>query len=118
MAQKRRAGGRTTPPRGAPPQAGQDKPPRTRRDSPEASARYTPRTPDYRTRPGWHRLAGWAAVALGVIIVVVNDIELVAKDVSITPGGHSELYLLLGVAVAVVGAWFLGAFDRGTTIYD
>lgn len=54
---------------------------------------------------------------LGVVIVVVNDIELVTKDLSIMPGGHSELYLLLGVAVAVAGAWFLGAFDRGTTIY-
>lgn len=28
------------------------------------------------------------------------------------PGGHKELYFLLGVVMGAVGAWFLSAFDK------
>lgn len=86
--------------------------------TPDPSARYTPKAPAFRLRPGWHRWAGWAGVVLGLAVIVVNDIELFTNDTTVMPGGHSELYLFLGVLVIAGAAWMLGAFDRGTTIYD
>ena len=62
--------------------------------------------PPYRE---WHRPLGWLLVAFGVLIVIVNDLAFV--DINIMPGGHNELYLLLGVAVGGGGSYFLGAFS-------
>jgi len=87
-------------------------------DRPAPSARYTPPTPKYRIRPRWHRLAGWLGVVLGVGIAIANDAMLFSETLTLLPGGHQELYLLLGIAVAGGSTWFLGLFDRGTTIYD
>lgn len=86
--------------------------------APEPSARYTPPTQQYRLRPGWHRVAGWLGVALGVVIAAMNDLMLMGDDLSLLPGGHNELYLLLGIAVAGSSTWFLGLFDRGTTVFE
>lgn len=86
--------------------------------TPAASARYTPPTPQYRVRPAWHRIAGWFGVALGIIVAAVNDLMLMGDDLTLLPGGHNELYLLLGIAIAGSSTWFLGLFDRGTTIFD
>lgn len=86
--------------------------------APEASARFTPAKPNYRLRPRWHRLAGWFGVILGIAIVAVNDLMLIAEDLALLPGGHNELYLLLGLAVAGSSTWFLGLFDRGTTVFE
>lgn len=82
------------------------------------SGRYTPPAPKFRVRPGWHRIAGWAGIALGVLIAVVNDLMLIGVEASLLPGGHSELYLFLAVAVGGSSTWFLGLFDRGTTIFE
>lgn len=90
----------------------------TKPTGPEASARYTPPTPAYRVRPRWHRLAGWAGIVLGVVVAALNDVMLMGENVTLLPGGHSELYLMLGIAVAAGATWFLGLFDRGTTIFD
>ena len=84
---------------------------------PEPSARYTPPKETVRLRPRWHRLAGWAGVVLGVVVAAVNDGMLMTDHVTLLPGGHSELYLFLGVGVAITSTWFLGLFDRGTTVY-
>ena len=86
--------------------------------APEASARYTPPTPQYRLRPRWHRFAGWFGVALGIVIAAVNDLMLMGDDLTLLPGGHNEGYLLLGIAVAGSSTWFLGLFDRGTTVFE
>lgn len=91
---------------------------RTPRDSPTASGRYTPPTPQYRLRPRWHRIAGWIGVVVGVAIVALNDAMLFGEDLTFLPGGHSELYLFLGLAVVGSTAWFLGLYDRGTTVFD
>jgi len=61
-------------------------------------------------RPPWHRTVGWVLIALGVVIIVVND--LAYADIELMPGGHSELYLLLGLVVAGFGSWWTGLFDR------
>lgn len=75
------------------------------------SGRYTPPTKrPFRFRPDWHKPLGWAIVVLGITIAVVNDLAFF--DVRVMPGGHNELYLMLGVVVAGGGTWFLGAFDR------
>lgn len=121
MAKKSRPTGRpqttkrVTPSKGSTPaRATQEHPP----SSPPTSGRYTPPAPKFRVRPRWHRIAGWAGVALGVLIAAVNDAMLIGVEASLLPGGHSELYLFLAVAVGGSSTWFLGVFDRGTTIFD
>ena len=84
---------------------------------PEPSRRYTPPKVDYRLRPGWHRIVGWLGVSVGVLIAVLNDGMLIS-DAPLLPFGHSELYLMLAFLVAGASTWFLGLFDRGTTIYE
>lgn len=86
--------------------------------APTSSSRYTAPQPKFRIRPKWHRLAGWFGVVLGVAIAVANDGMLIAEDLRLLPGGHQELYLILALLVAGGSTWFLGVFDRGTTIYD
>ena len=88
----------------------------SRADAP-AYARYTPKAPAYRLRPSWHRVAGWLGILLGAAIAGSNDLMLLYENVTLLPGGHSEFYLFLGIAVAAACTWFLGLFDRGTTIY-
>ena len=85
---------------------------------PEASARYTPKKPTYRLRPRWHRLAGWVGVVLGIAVIIANDAMLIAQNLSLLPGGHTEVYLLVGLLVGGSSTWFLGLFDRGATIYS
>ncbi|MEO7443836.1 MAG: hypothetical protein ABIW46_09935 [Acidimicrobiales bacterium] len=73
--------------------------------------RYTPPTKiAKRFRPPWHRLVGWGQVGLGLLLVIMNYAQ--DFDVVLLPGGHNELYFLLGIAVAAGGTWWLGAFDR------
>ena len=81
------------------------------------NARYTPPAAKFRIRPRWHRLAGWSGIALGIVIAALNDAMLFA-DATLLPAGHSELYLFAAIAVGGGSSWFLGLFDRGTTIYD
>ncbi len=42
---------------------------------------------------------------------------MLVNDNSLLPFGHSEAYLFLGIGIAGGSTWFLGLFDRGTTIY-
>ena len=84
---------------------------RTRAGSPARVEPTRPTAaPKHKIRPGWHKPLGWTVVALGVFVIIGNDVAYVAK--SILPGGHSEAYLLLGLIVAGVGSVFLGLFDR------
>ena len=82
------------------------------------SGRYTAPTPAFRLRPRWHRWAGWLGVVAGIGIIVTNDAMFFVEGVTLLPGGHNELYLLLGLIVAGGFTWFLGLFDRGTTVFD
>ena len=118
MAKKQPGGGRVTPPkRGRAQPADGDGRPATSRPAVAASDRYTPKKPEFRLRPGWHRVAGWLGVLLGIAVVAGNDVMLVLEDFTLLPGGHSELYLFVGIGIAAASTWFLGVFDRGTTIY-
>lgn len=38
-------------------------------------------------------------------------------DLTLLPGGFSRVYVVLGLPVAAVGAWFLRIFDDGQTLY-
>lgn len=87
------------------------------RKNPQASSRYTPPQPAVRLRPRWHRPLGWLGVAIGLLVVVLNDGMLMTNHVQLLPGGHSELYLLVGIGLAAASTWFLGLFDRGVTVY-
>ena len=66
--------------------------------------------PSRRRRPAWHRPFGLGVIAVGVLLIVVNDLTLVGLRTPL-PGGHSELYLFAGVAVMAAGAWMTGLFD-------
>lgn len=66
--------------------------------------------PPRRRRPPWHRPLGWAGFGVAALVLVLNDVALLGVR-SPLPGGHNELYLMLAVAVAAGGAWFVGLFD-------
>ena len=87
-------------------------------DAAPPSGRYTPAHAAFRRRPKVHRVLGWLGVAAGVAIAIVNDAMLFTDHRVFLPGGHQELYLLLAIAVAGASTWFLGLFDRGTTVFD
>lgn len=57
-------------------------------------------------------------VLAGVLIAIANDAMLFSDNLTLLPGGHQELYLILGLAVAGSSTWFLGLFDRGTTVFE
>lgn len=48
----------------------------------------------------------------GIAIIVLNDAMRLTSGVTILPGGHSELHLLLGVAVAGTSLWWFGWMGR------
>lgn len=97
--QRREGGGHTAAPRRPPPST--------------TPGRYTAPQRHTELRPDWHRPVGWLIVALGVVIAVLNDAAPFV-DMTLVPGGHNELYLLLAVAIAAGGAWLLGSFDAPT----
>ena len=78
--------------------------------APAASGRYTPPVTQFRIRPGWHRVVGVAELVIGVAIVVINYVDY--ADLRILPGGHNELYFLLGMFIAGGAMWWFGWFDR------
>ena len=80
----------------------------------EALARYSANRSGLVIRPGWHRIAGWLGIGLGLIIMTLNDAMRLGDDLRLLPYGHTEVYLLLGIAVAGASTWFLGMFDRQT----
>lgn len=84
------------------------------RGVPAPSTRYTPKQSNVVMRPGWHRIAGWIGVVVGLLIVILNDVMRFGEGLSLLPFGHSELYLMLGVVIAGGSTWFLGLFDRQT----
>lgn len=70
-----------------------------------------PRKRKLRYRPPWHRGVGLALVIGGLVLVAVNVVtEFTARH--LLPGGHSPLYLLLGLAVAASSLWWFGWLDR------
>lgn len=86
-------------------------PARAERPVPAPTARTTPRRlPPL--RPGWHRWVGWPLIVFGVLVAVLNDAMLFRQGLTLLPGGHMELYLLLGLTLVGVGTWFLGVYDR------
>lgn len=76
------------------------------------SGRYTPPLRQPRLRSGWHRFAGVAQLILGISFIVVNYLD---AAVHLLPGGHSELYFVLGLVVAGGSSWWFGWFDRPPT---
>lgn len=82
------------------------------RPEPAPSARYTPSRAVFRIRPLSHKVIGWVLVGLGVAVAVLNDVQWASSRLRLLPGGHSELYLMLALAIAAYGSWWLGLFDR------
>ena len=79
--------------------------------TPTASSRYTPPIKSTRLRPGWHKTVGVLILIAGITVVVLND-AMLGNSITLLPGGHSELYLMLGVLIAGYSTWWFGWFDR------
>ncbi len=84
----------------------------TEKATPAASSRYTPPLKSVRFRPEWHKLIGAVILVIGIAIVILNDIVLLGASATLLPGGHTELYLVLGVVIAGYSTWWFGWFDR------
>lgn len=79
--------------------------------APSPTGRYTPpKAMAFRIRPTWHKVAGVIQMLVGVALVVINYIDYSAD---ILPGGHQEVYFLVGIVIAGGSSWWFGAFDRG-----
>lgn len=79
----------------------------------KAAAVYTPPRHKARTRhrPPWHRAAGFVFLPLGLAIIILNIVtEFTALE--LLPGGHSPLYLILGITVSGSSLWWFGWLDR------
>lgn len=80
---------------------------RTGRDQP-------PRAPLKRVRPRSHSIVGALLLIAGATVIVLNyAIVLGGVPKGALPGGHSEGYLILGLAIAGSSTWWFGWFDRG-----
>lgn len=84
----------------------------TPRPTPAKSSRYTPPMRSIRWRSGWHKTVGATILILGVAVAVLNDVMLLGASTTLLPGGHSELYLVLGIVIAGYSTWWFGWFDR------
>ena len=72
--------------------------------------RFTPPAAGPRVRPVGHKVVGSVFVLLGVVLIALNFAE--DENVGILPGGHSPLYMLVGLMIASSSLWWFGAFDR------
>lgn len=78
---------------------------------PRASGRYTPKFKARGPfRPTWHKVVGALLILLGLSIFVIND--LAWFDINIIPGGHNELWAIVGIGTAATSTWWFGWFDR------
>lgn len=82
-----------------------------RRYQGSAAARSQSRAaPLPRRRSKTSRIAGWVAVAVGILVIALNY-AMEVSDVVVLPGGHQELYFGGGVLLALGGLWFTGLGD-------
>jgi UDP-N-acetylmuramyl pentapeptide phosphotransferase/UDP-N-acetylglucosamine-1-phosphate transferase len=70
------------------------------------AARIRPPMHSARIRPRWHKVLGGLVVLSALAVVFINELEL-----TVLPGSHNELYLVLSAAIAGFGMWWLGWFD-------
>ncbi len=49
-------------------------------------------------------------IIAGLSLFVIND--LAWFDIELLPGGHNELWALLGIVSAAASTWWFGWFDR------
>ncbi len=72
---------------------------------------HTPPLKSGRLRPGWHKAVGAVIFISGITVVILNQIML-GGSISLLPGRHSVLYLMLGVVIALYSTRWFGWFDR------
>ena len=56
-------------------------------------------------------------MAVGLVVAALNGLMFMGDELTLLPGGFSLVYVVAGLPVAVAGAWFLGVFDEGDTLY-
>ena len=80
--------------------------------TPAPTKRYTPPMRMIRFRPGWHKAVGAMVLVVGLTVIVLNDLKMLGAPRTVLPGGHTELYFMLGLAIAGYSTWWFGWFDR------
>jgi len=70
-----------------------------------------------RERPRWHRPVGWLLIVFGLVVAALNALMFMGDDLTLLPGGFSLIYVVLGLPVAGIGAWFVGLFDEVQTLF-
>ena len=73
-----------------------------------APVRYSSPLRSTRFRPGWHKILGGLVLVSALAVAIVNELQL-----TLLPGSHNELYLVLSAGLAGLGTWWLGWFDDG-----
>lgn len=84
-----------------------------KRRRPQASVQPRESHEAFERRLRRERVVGLGGLAVAALILVLNWIMEFAPELRLLPGGHSELYFLLGVVGATAAAWL--AFDLGMT---
>ena len=56
-------------------------------------------------------------MGIGLVIAALNGLMFMGDELTLLPGGFSLFYSGAGLSVGGVGAWFLGLFDEGRTVY-
>jgi hypothetical protein len=75
----------------------------TSKSAPSQSARYTPPVPkEYKTSPLWVPISFFTMLGLGVIIIVLNYVDLLPTW-GFLPDGTSNVWLLVGLALILFG---------------
>lgn len=78
---------------------------------PAATSRFTPKVKARGPfRPTWHKVVGALLILAGLGIFVLND--LAWFDINLIPGGHNELWAIVGIGTASASTWWFGWFDR------
>ena len=78
---------------------------------PAANSRFTPKVKARGPfRPTWHKVVGALLIVLGLGLFVLND--LAWFDINLIPGGHNELWAMVGIATVASSTWWFGWFDR------
>lgn len=90
---------------------GQKRTPTEEPARPTPGGRYTPpKSLTYRFRPQWHKVVGIIQLVAGIAIIVINYVDREGLD--ILPGGHLEIYFIVGMVIAAGSSWWFGALDR------
>lgn len=73
--------------------------------------RFTETREQFQARLRRERIAGGSVFTVALVVLLLNLVMEFAPEVTLLPGGHSELYFVASTIVAGIAAWI--TFDLG-----